>query len=110
MSKAKRIREGVSGGIAGGTIGAAVTKSPSGISVGYKLGSGIEDLFNADEETEEGQDGMAGVGIGNYVVDEDPKAAKSKKLPVSKSSSKQVPISESAEIAIRVLLTQLANK
>lgn len=51
--------EGVSGAIAGGTIGAALTKSPSGAMTGASIGSDVQDMFTK-ETTESGPAGKPG--------------------------------------------------
>lgn len=45
--------EGITGGLAGGAIGAALTKTPSGAITGYKIGSAAQDLLSTDDETQE---------------------------------------------------------
>lgn len=53
--KEEKTDEGLGGALAGGTIGAALTKSPSGAMTGANIGSSIQDALTGDE-TNEGLD------------------------------------------------------
>ena len=53
------LQDGALGSIAGGVLGAALTKSPGGAMTGAKLGSAAQDaVFGADEEVEEGMEDL----------------------------------------------------
>lgn len=53
QSEEKREMEGVAGGLAGGAIGAALTKTPGGAVTGYKIGSTAQDLLSKDSDANE---------------------------------------------------------
>ncbi len=79
------VDEGIGGGLAGGVIGAALTKSPGGAMTGAKLGSQVQDMM-----TKEGEDQTPGVRTKyRATVEYGPTAADAKFVTVIAGSTEE---------------------